>query len=287
MYKRSLCVVLLIAWCSAQNPEWLYLSGKTFVYTVKNQGDFLWIGTSGGLVQFHKQNGRMVHYNTANSGLKNNKIRGIDCNAQNTLWVGTDWGLAHFDGKQWYSYSPTNIPQMSLPRYSAIALDTRNRVWAGTTGCSKLTIFDNVNWIFYNAVNPALPENSVTCIKHGWKGKTIVGISFTSQQSGLCYADESTCIFDTNVQQPVQCITMDADSNLWIGTMNSNGVGNGLYRYNGSEVTLFDTANSAIPSNTIYCCAYRKDGAIIVGSPHGLESLSVTNTFFAYLFRNS
>src|SRR4030067_765087 len=99
----------------AQAPEtgWtLYTSGAEITALV-DDGDFLWVGSYGGLAKLNKNTGDMTRYNTANSGLPDNMISSIAKDVNGDLWIGTDNGLARFNGVSWVVYNSGNSP---LPR---------------------------------------------------------------------------------------------------------------------------------------------------------------------------
>jgi len=89
------------------------------------------MGTSGGLAQFDGENWTV--YNTANSGLPNNRHHGerIPIDAQGNLWIETEGGVAQFDGVNWTVYHTGNS---ALPDdwIWSLAIDAQGSIWIGT-----------------------------------------------------------------------------------------------------------------------------------------------------------
>ncbi|MFQ5772457.1 MAG: hypothetical protein ACE5HX_18115, partial [bacterium] len=86
----------------AQNGEWINYTNGDYIYTLADEGTFIWIGTNGGLVKLNKINGNKLFINKANSKLPNNFILSLAIDNHKTKWIGTDGGgLAKFDGINW------------------------------------------------------------------------------------------------------------------------------------------------------------------------------------------
>src|SRR5687767_12085019 len=70
-------------------------------------------------------------YNSSNSQLPENSVRCIAEDLNNVKWIGTDYGLAAFDGATWTIYQTFNsgIPDNSI---RSIAIDDFNNKWIGT-----------------------------------------------------------------------------------------------------------------------------------------------------------
>jgi ligand-binding sensor domain-containing protein len=69
-------------------------------------------------------------FNTYNSSLPNNNITAIEVDHDGTGWVGTDEGLASYDGSSWTVYSALIDSLDSYEhRIAGIAIDSSNHVW--------------------------------------------------------------------------------------------------------------------------------------------------------------
>lgn len=65
-------------------------------------------------------------------GLPNNTVNAITQTRDGFLWVGTDNGLARFDGKQFRSFAPQNITALGSGRVSALCGDGSGALWIST-----------------------------------------------------------------------------------------------------------------------------------------------------------
>lgn len=125
--------------------------------------------------QFHSQ-----HY-TIREGLPSNKVRAFYRDSRNILWVGTDAGLATYDGAKLRKVElPSELESKSV---WAIAEDENGILWLGTYG-GGLVKYDGRN--FTCLTTPQLPDNHIRVMKYSqrfkglWVG-TQLGFSFISK----------------------------------------------------------------------------------------------------------
>ena len=88
-------------------------------------------------------------FNTANSPLPENSVRCIASTPNGTVWIGTDYGLAAYDGSSWTVYNTMNsgIPDNSI---RSLLIDG-NVIWVGTF-MGGLARFDGTTWNIYNTI---------------------------------------------------------------------------------------------------------------------------------------
>ena len=93
--------------------------------------------------------------------MTNNSIFAIDFQSDGIAWIGTQEGLARFDGTTWKMYTTSNskIPGNFV---KTVTVDNENNIWIGTNGFGignlsndKWTIF-NKNDILGNAVSSSV-----------------------------------------------------------------------------------------------------------------------------------
>jgi len=229
---KNLSIILFILFFTfafSQNPEWInYTSGKIITEIIE-EGNYLWIGTTGGIVKLHKQTGQTEFFNKSNSGLPDNNVNVITVDGEGNKWIGTGDGLAKFDGVSWTVYNTSNS---GLPTdyVRTIEIDGKGNKWIGTDG-GGLAKFDGVNWTVYNTSNSGLPTDYVRTIEIDGKGNKWIGTGggglakfdgvnwtvYNTSNSGLPYND-------------VNVITVDGEGNKWIGT---DGGGLAVYREGG------------------------------------------------------
>lgn len=65
-------------------------------------------------------------------GLPSDTVRAIRQGRDGYLWIGTESGLARFDGRQFTVFNHRNIPSFTHDRITALAEDSGRRIWIGT-----------------------------------------------------------------------------------------------------------------------------------------------------------
>ena len=92
-FTISLILIMLSFHSYSQNlDEWNAYTYGGNIHAIVQQGDILWLGTSGGLVKFNKTNGEKTFFNTANSGIKFTQIHSLALDKNGILWI------SHFSG---------------------------------------------------------------------------------------------------------------------------------------------------------------------------------------------
>jgi ligand-binding sensor domain-containing protein len=176
----------------AQSSEWKqYFSSMNPVSSVFSGTD-LWVGGKG-LMKLETVSGAAVFYDISNSGLPSSRISALAVDSQNILWVGTDKGLAQFDGTHWTVYNKAN---------SSLASDTIRSLLAGTSGdlwigtANGLSRVNNGSWTIYNSSNSGFSSNTICALTmdpdtktiHAFDGKGLVkfnGTSWTSTNANI------------------------------------------------------------------------------------------------------
>jgi len=167
-------VLIVINPSLSQTQEWIgFTSGKE-ILCLAEEGQYLWVGTNGGLVKLNKLTGEFIVYGKWNSGLPINYVRAIAIDGQGNKWIGTEGGgLAKFDGVNWTVYNTSNSGLPDNWVY-AIAIDGQGNKWIGTWD-RGLVKFDGVNWTVYNTSNSGLPDNYVRAIAIDGQGNKWIG----------------------------------------------------------------------------------------------------------------
>lgn len=91
-----------------------------------------------------------------NSPLPSTTVKALVEDGEGGIWVGTDWGLCHFDGETWQVYQQQNsgLPGNDV---NAIDIDAQGRLWVATT--EGLAQKDGDTWSTYTTINSSIPEN--------------------------------------------------------------------------------------------------------------------------------
>ena len=66
------------------------------------------------------------------SGLPHNTVRAIAQTPNGYLWLGTENGLARFDGERFENFTRENTPVLQDPNVQFLQTDSTGRLWVGT-----------------------------------------------------------------------------------------------------------------------------------------------------------
>jgi len=76
---------------------WINYTNGNEVNALAVEGDYVWAGTTGGVVRWNRTDGSYVKYTTAD-GLAHNEVEAIAVDGAGHLWFGTPLGVSEFDG---------------------------------------------------------------------------------------------------------------------------------------------------------------------------------------------
>ena len=214
------------------------------IWAIAEQGDFLWIGTLGGLVKFDKTTNE-VKARYYDSDLGFTEVLSLATDKNGTLWIGCldGGGVTSYDGSSFHNYTTSNS---GLPENSvwSIAVDSNNVKWFGTWG--GLAKFDGKNWTQYTTGNSEISGDiiySITIDKNNvvWAG-TDKGLSRYSGTFWTLYNSKNS---DYQAGNNLSLAT-DKDGNIWAGTEYY-----GIYKLEGTTGntwTNYSEQNTGIPN---------------------------------------
>jgi ligand-binding sensor domain-containing protein len=236
--------------------------------------------TTGGLVRI--ENDKWTVQNPTNSGLPGLIVFAIAVAKDNKVWIGTDDGLAVFDGKgikplrlldllsdddrtRVSRLLPISDPANPIqhPHINSIAIED-DGVWLGTTA-QGLGYLKNGKLTLLDPTNSGLPDPFVESLTIDDKGNkwvgTIAGLSKYDGRQWVTYDTKNSRLPDNEVT----CILVDPQRIPWIGTRN------GLAEIaKGGEWKVFNKSNSALPGNWVYSIATDATGNLWIGTDGGL-----------------
>ena len=216
--------------------------------------------------QFAQQSEWTV-YHTGNSGLPDNTVNAIAFDNEGVSWIGTNGGLAKYDGTTWTVYDTTNSPlQDNL--ITVIAIDDMGVKWLGTQD-GGLARFDGTTWTIYTTANSGIAGNSVSSLAFGnagvlWVGTNDNGIARFDGTAWKGYKWLDGFMPNDNIRS----LVVDSSGIVWIGTA-AYGMpqsSRGLVGFDGTtNWRLFNQLNSDIPCDFIESLTIDASGALWIG----------------------
>ncbi|MDX1678561.1 diguanylate cyclase [Arsukibacterium sp.] len=146
------------------------------------------------------------------AGLPQVSVTAMVQDKQGYMWLGTQGGLARFDGHQFRVFNTANTPQLQSNLITALYIDSQQRLWIGT-----------VNGLSYYADNKFtvvetrhLKAGSVSSFAELADGRFFIGANqlYLWQQQLVPVAEHSGPVFQLNQQH----------NTLWIGGQHGFGV---------------------------------------------------------------
>jgi ligand-binding sensor domain-containing protein/signal transduction histidine kinase len=150
------------------------------------------------------------------AGLNNNTVTAIAQTPDGYLWVGTEEGLARFDGVRFTLFNRQNTPSLQTNQISALLVDSHGNLWIGTDG-GGLTRLREGKFTTYTS-RAGLSNDSILSLYEDRKGVLWIGTNgggLNRFQNGVFTKDAS------NKDLPnaaVFSISGSPDGSLWIGT---------------------------------------------------------------------
>lgn len=200
---------------------------------------------------------------TLEQGLPQSQVMAIQQDHEGFLWLATRAGLSRFNGTDFTTY--TKEEGLSSHNISTLFLDSRHRLWVGTTDAGLL-LFNGVSFQPYGQ-EQGVGAKAVRGITEDKAGKlwlaTDNGVYSLAREGMLKYAS----LPDLNYT----AVTATPTGELWAGTAD-----NGLYRVKGSQTTHFTAGNSELPSNHITALSVSKSHEVWIGTAKGLAQAEQT-----------
>ncbi len=194
-------------------------------------------------------------------GLPQNSVFSVAQSADGYLWLGTQEGLARFDGVRFTVFNQQNTEALRSNHIGTLRVDRRGSLWLGTFD-GGLVRYRGGQFVRIGA-QQGLSNDTVLALierKDGslWLGTRGGGINHWSgdrfsqlrQRDGLAH-------------DVVNALAEDREGALWAGT------DAGLSHYAGGRFTSFTTAQG-LPHEKITALAVGKNGRIWVGTAKGL-----------------
>jgi len=188
------------------------LSGNVLSIAFDGQGN-KWIGTSGGVSKF--DDNTWTHY-TINSGLADSSVYAVAIDSSGNKWFGTPKGITKFDNTNWTTY-------LNNQDIISIAVDTQNKIWAGTGRTQGdqpqmgVFIFDGNNWTSTLVGDISSDTTILTIVLDALGNIWFGGELAVSMYNGSAFSMYNDMQFPGFNGYNFKAITFDSQGNKWFG----------------------------------------------------------------------
>jgi len=213
----------------------------------------------------------------ASEGLPQDSVQTILQTRDGFLWVGTERGLARFDGLHFDVFKNANAGGIKI-NYIEVLYESRDAtLWIGTRGSGLIGMKDG-KFAVYPTANVSGGED-VKSIQQDRDGSMWIGF----KSGGLGHlADGKLTVLTTKQglsSNKIGALLSAADGTLWVATDDG-----GLDHWDGQRFIVFNTKNG-LPSDSISSLFEDADGALWIGTNRGLARLK-SGRFTLYNIKN-
>ncbi len=198
-------------------------------------------------------------------GLPNNHVSAILQTTDGYLWLGTEEGLARFDGARFSVFDPDNTPALHARSIVALAEDPSGALWIGTEG-GGLARFSREEWTSYTTAD-GLDSDHIRSLALGRDGS--LWISTTAGLMRLRDGRFARVVAMGGLA--TRSLLEDDLGRLWLG-----GTG-GLVRLDspreGGAAFVRYTARDGLASDEVQALCRGREGALWIGTTKGLTRL--------------
>lgn len=194
-------------------------------------------------------------------GLPSNAIRAIAQTPDGFLWIGTENGLARFDGVSFTVFNKQNTTAFKSNTAYSFYIDKKGILWVGTYGGGLISYH---NGVFENyTVQHGLLKSIIWSITNDhdenlWIG-TNGGLLKLANGSFSTYTTKQGLSNDN-----VRAVLEDRKGRLWIGTLE------GLNCFQNGKFTHYSTKDG-LPNECIRCLVEDSIGKLWIGTQDGLS----------------
>ena len=196
-------------------------------------------------------------------GLPQNNVPAVVQTSDGYLWVGTQEGLARFDGLRFTVFSARTTPEFRQNRVFALVEDHKGDLWIATAGgLLRHHRGQFTAWTTEQGLSHDMVRALCACGDKLWIG-TLGGLDLIENDKVSSVARELGIegVF-------VRALASDpANHSLWIGTDTQ-----GLLHYDGTAIQRYGSADG-LPSDQIQSLEVDRQGAVWVATSSGLAVL--------------
>jgi signal transduction histidine kinase/ligand-binding sensor domain-containing protein/DNA-binding response OmpR family regulator len=191
-------------------------------------------------------------------GLPQSSAQAIARTPDGYLWVGTQEGLARFDGVRFTVFDSGNEAAIPNKNISVLFVDRAGRLWIGTR--SGMAVLENGRFTWFKRIT-SLAHAYIRSIVEGKSGRLWVGTEnglFEISGGNLSYFDASNGLKDGRIR----ALQEDPDGVLWVGTATE------FLRFDGQR---FETValGDGVANESVTAMHQDVDGTLWMGSGTG------------------
>lgn len=208
------------------------------------------------------------------SGLPGNSVRAILRTGEGYIWIGTESGLARFDGVSFRVFTPGTVPLFSEGSILCLYEDIRGILWAGTDG-GGIYAFHNGGWSRIGEEDGLL-DSHIRAITGDWNGTIWAATEFGLHR----FEEESIEIFGLEhgfTANILTALSIDGFGRLWTGTM-----WGGVALFDGGLVLIYDY-EWGLANLSVLSLHAGSDGTVWIGTMEGLFAMSSIDREISYM----
>ena len=205
------------------------------------------------IAQFHHQVWR------TDEGVPHHNVTSVVHSRDGYLWLGTELGLARFDGLRFKVFDQNNTSALGSNLIYSLVEDRQGRLWIGTSG--GLACLEDGRFHGYTTRN-GLSNDVVLSLYEDRSGTLWIGTlggGINSFRNGRFRAYTTK---DGLPDDAVYAIAEDRNGGLWVGTHG------GLCRMAGKRFEVY-TTEAGLPNNYIRCLLDDRQGTLWIGTNGG------------------
>ncbi len=225
------------------------------------------------------QSPQFSNYTTAH-GLSNNEVNCIFQDGDGFIWIGTDFGLNRFDGRQFKHYYASSSPaDLKGNQISAIRAGQKGEMLVATED-GGLSVYSPVNDAFRRHPNhEQMGIGSNNLLSLAYDGDSSLWVSLHRRDCYVIPLNGRDCYFSTDSTSKFSRSFFDlflaSDSNLYTGT-----IARGLLKWNGSSWSDLNIPTYfPYPAHTVVAiCEDKKSNLWFGGWDNGLYSQALSDS---------
>ena len=248
--KNLIYCFLLFLSANLPAQQWLNCTNGLTVNDGVQQGEILWLATSGGLVKKNINSSESTIFNRGNSPIPSNHVHSVLIDKMDQVWLSTYKGAAMFDGTNWQIfYDKSGILELDTQDNVVLASIDSLHIWDGQ-GFESTQIESG---FFYALTDIAINQtnNDIWLSYYTFGAYAIFQI--TAQGVNTFDHQNSALPFESPTSNP---LLIDQQNRVWAGNAY------GLYRYDGEEWVDISTIFPELPTGNFSALDIDENGNV-------------------------